>query len=155
PCCQCCRTDLYVDKKKAIHALYRGIIADSIRDMMHIVSIDGGKTFSAPKRISEDNWVLNACPHTGPSMTDNDEGIHFAWFTGGHDKGCHYTKSTDEGKSFMMHDSVTAFGSHPQMTALANGEIVIVWDESRLIGSTVSKRIGIERRTAEGKTEAS
>src|SRR5436190_1839637 len=97
PCCQCCRTDLYVDKKGGIHALFRGIVQDSIRDMVHIASTDGGNTFSIPKRINEDNWVLNGCPHTGPAMTENNEGIHFAWFTGGKNKGCYYTKTTDDG----------------------------------------------------------
>ena len=30
PCCQCCRTDLFIDTKKNIHVLYRAIINDSI-----------------------------------------------------------------------------------------------------------------------------
>lgn len=153
PCCQCCRTSLYVDKQGDIHALYRGIIQDSIRDMVHIVSTDGGKTFSAPKRINEDNWVLNACPHTGPAMTENSEGLHFAWFTGAKDKGCYYTKTTDNGKSFSMRDSVSAFGSHPQIAALKNGALLIVWDETHVSGNKPLKRIGIQRRNEQGKSE--
>ncbi|HEY6956556.1 MAG TPA: sialidase family protein [Flavisolibacter sp.] len=153
PCCQCCRTDLYVDRKGGIHALFRGIVQDSIRDMVHIVSTDGGKTFSAPKRINEDNWVVNGCPHTGPAMTENGDGIHFAWFTGGRNKGCYYTKTTDEGKTFQMHDSVSSLGSHPQLASLSNGELLIVWDEGGFAKGKMVKRIGIQRRTAEGKSE--
>lgn len=153
PCCQCCRTDLYVDSKGGIHALFRGIVQDSIRDMVHIVSTDAGKTFSEPKRINEDNWVINGCPHTGPAMTENKDGIHFAWFTGGKNKGCFYTKTTDDGKSFMMHDSVSSMGSHPQLAALSNGELMIVWDEGQFEKGKIVKRIGIQRRTAEGKSE--
>ena len=44
-------------------------------------------------------------------------------------------------------------GSHPQITSLSNGELVIVWDESRVTGNKVNKRIGIERRNAAGKNE--
>jgi hypothetical protein len=153
PCCQCCRTSLYVDAKGGIHALYRGIIQDSIRDMVHIVSTDGGHTFSEPTRISNDNWVLNACPHTGPAMTENKDGIHFAWFTGANGAGCRYAKSTDNGKSFVMQDSVSAKGSHPQLTSLTNGELVIVWDESVIDSNRVYKRIGLQRRTADGKSK--
>jgi hypothetical protein len=153
PCCQCCRTDLYVDKKGGIHAVFRGIVQDSIRDMVHTVSTDGGKTFSAPKRINEDNWVIDGCPHTGPAMTDNDNGIHFAWFTGGKTKGCFYTGTADNGKNFTSYDSVTSAGSHPQITALANGELAIVWDEVVNSGDKTTKRIGIQRRTADGKNE--
>ena len=153
PCCQCCRTSLYVDKKGGIHALYRGIIQDSIRDMVHTVSTDGGKSFSEPKRINEDNWVLNACPHTGPAMTENNAGLHFAWFTGAKDKGCYYTQTTDNGKSFAMRDSVSAFGSHPQIASLKNGELLIVWDETNMVNNKPLKRLGIQRRNAEGKSE--
>ena len=153
PCCQCCRTDLFVDKKGGIHALFRGIVQDSIRDMVHIVSTDGGKTFSSPKRINEDNWVINGCPHTGPAMTENKDGIHFAWFTGGKNKGCYYAKTNDEGKSFLAHDSVSSIGSHPQLASLPNGELLIVWDEGSFVKGKMVKRIGVQRRNVEGKSQ--
>lgn len=153
PCCQCCRTDLFVDGKGDIHALYRGIIQDSIRDMVHIASTDGGKSFSAPVRISNDNWVLNACPHTGPAMTENSKGLHFTWFTGANNLGCRYTQSTDGGKTFSAQDSVSAVGSHPQVAALPDGELLVVWDESKTVDGRLQKRIGLQRRTANGKSE--
>jgi hypothetical protein len=153
-CCQCCRTDLFTDKQGDVHAVFRGIVQDSIRDMVHIVSTDGCKTFSQPKRINEDNWVIKGCPHTGPAMTENKDGIHFAWFTGGKKKGCFYTKTTDNGKSFAGADSISSFGSHPQLTSLGNGELIIVWDEMQFAENKMVKRIGIQRRNAEGKTEA-
>jgi hypothetical protein len=153
PCCQCCRTDLFVDKKNGIHVLYRGIIEDSIRDMVHIVSTDGGGSFTRPERISHDNWVINGCPHTGPAMTENAEGLHFAWFTGGKNRGCFYTRSTDNGKTFVDHDSVSSLGSHPQLVSLSNGNVVIVWDESQMTGNTVHKKIGIQVRSKEGLGE--
>jgi len=153
PCCQCCRTDLYVDTKGGIHALFRGIVQDSIRDMVHIVSTDGGKTFSEPKRINEDNWVIKGCPHTGPAMTENKDGIHFAWFTGGKNKGCFYTNTTDNGKSFAGADSITSTGAHPQIASLPNGKLIIVWDEGQFVKGKMVKRIGIQERSAEGKTE--
>ena len=133
--------------------MFRGIIQDSIRDMVHIASTDGGNTFSSPKRINEDNWVLNGCPHTGPAMTENNDGIHFAWFTGGKNKGCYYTKTTDDGKSFTMRDPVSSLGSHPQLASLSNGELLIVWDEGQFTDGKMVKRIGIQRRDAEGKSE--
>lgn len=95
--CQCCRTDLFVDRKGNIHAAYRDIINDSIRDMVHTVSIDGGKTFSQSKRISDDNWAINGCPHTGPTMTENNSGLHFAWYTMGGGSGVFYSFTNDNG----------------------------------------------------------
>ena len=150
-CCQCCRTVLYVDKEQKIHALFRGIIQDSIRDMVHIVSNDGAETFSAPKRISNDNWVINGCPHTGPAMTANNSGLHFAWYTGGKNKGSYYTQSTDDGNSFAGRDSISSLGSHPQITSLTDGKLLTAWDESRTKDSTISKVIGIELRNETGE----
>jgi hypothetical protein len=151
PCCQCCRTDLFVDTHGQVHVLYRGIIQDSIRDMVHIVSTDGGRSFSQPNRISKDNWVLNACPHTGPTMTENKEGIHFVWYTGGKNKGCFYNQSTDNGKSFSTPESINSMGSHPQAATMANGNIVISWDETLKTDTSINKRIGIEMRAQGGK----
>ena len=151
PCCQCCRTNLFVDSKRGIHALFRGIIQDSIRDMVHIVSNDGGITFSEPARISDDNWVINACPHTGPAMTENADGMHFAWFTGGGMHGCYYTRSSDNGHSFTARDSVTRKGSHPQLISLDNGDVAIAWDEGGMMGEKAVKKVGLQLRSAMGE----
>ncbi len=149
-CCQCCRTDLFVDSKNGIHVLYRGIINDSIRDMVHIISEDGGKNFSAPRRISNDDWVINGCPHTGPSMTENKEGLHFAWFTGSRNKGCFYTQSTNNANNFIKHDRISSLGSHPQIASFSNGDLVVAWDEPVQVNNKYYKRIGVQKRTATG-----
>lgn len=150
-CCQCCRTDLFIDKKDGIHVLYRGIIADSVRDMVHSVSIDGGKTFSAAQKISNDNWVLKGCPHTGPAMIENDEGLHFAWFTGGRKKGSFYTSSRNNGRSFEHEDSISYMGRHPQLSVLADQTIITVWDEAIKLKDQFTSVIGLQLRSEDGK----
>lgn len=151
-CCQCCRTDLFVDSKNNIHVAYRDIIDDSIRDMVHVVSSDQGKTFSIPERISADNWAINGCPHSGPAMAENKNGLQFAWYTLGNGKGVFYCHSTDNGKTFSPPDSVSGQSSakHPQIATLENGDVVIAWDESAG-GEKHITRIGFERRSADGK----
>jgi len=146
PCCQCCRTDLFIDSRENIHVLYRGIIQDSIRDMVHIVSKDQGKSFSEPTRISDDNWVINGCPHTGPAMAETKEGLQFAWFTGGKNKGCYYASSADNGTSFSPRNAVSELGSHPQLAAVSDNDVLVVWDEPVQVGKEFFKRIGVQRR---------
>jgi hypothetical protein len=141
PACQCCRTVLFPDSKGNIHVLYRAIINDSIRDMVHILSNDEGKTFSAPERISNDNWVINACPHTGPAMTENKDGLHFTWFTGGHDRGNYYSCSPRNGKNFSDRLLVSATGSHPQVTAISDENVMITWDETKLMSRTICVQV--------------
>jgi hypothetical protein len=149
-CCPCCRTDLYIDSKAGIHVLYRGIVQDSIRDMVHIVSTDNGNNFSVAKRISDDNWVINGCPHTGPAMTENNNGLHFAWFTGGKNKGCYYSQSPDNGANFQPRNLVSEAGSHPQIAAFKSGELLVAWDEGVQAGEKFNKRIGVQVRDAQG-----
>jgi len=152
PACQCCRTDILMDKHGSIHVLYRAIINDSIRDVVHIVSTDDGKSFSTPQRISQDNWVINGCPHTGPAMSENKEGIHFTWFTGGMGAGIYYNHSGNNGETFDGRDSVSGNSAkHCQIATLNDENILIVWNESFPMGKEFSSRIGIEKRDAQGK----
>jgi hypothetical protein len=149
--CQCCRTDLLVDEAGAMHVLYRDIISDSIRDMVHTVSTDG-KTFSPAKPISKDNWVIRGCPHSGPAMVTNKTGLHFAWFTGGNAKGIFYCHSTDNGASFSVRDSVrqSAAAKHPQIASWGNGNMLITWDEGLVQHNQAASLIGVCERNDAG-----
>lgn len=151
PCCPCCRTNIFIDSKKDIHIIFRGIINDSIRDMVHTISSDNGKTFSTPERISKDNWVINGCPHTGPAMTENKDGIQFTWFTGGNDGGVYYCSSNNLGQTFSPREKVSGIdGRHSQITSVNDKDIAIVWNETFAKGKVFSSRIGLELRNAEG-----
>lgn len=148
--CQCCRTDLYMDAEGAIHAAFRDIINDTIRDMVHILSADNGRSFTKPVRISADNWAINGCPHTGPTMVKNAGGLHFAWFTMGGGQGVFYCRSEDNGATYTKRESVSALpvAKHPQLAALKDGSIVLVWDEAK---DASTSRIGIQYREADGR----
>ncbi|MGQ0827390.1 MAG: sialidase family protein [Bacteroidota bacterium] len=152
--CQCCRTDLFVDNKNNIHATFRDIINDSIRDMVHTFSSDEGKTFSSSQRISVDNWVINGCPHTGPAIAESKKGLHFAWYTLGGGQGVFYCSSADNGKTFSIRDSVSgkASAKHPQIITDENDDVVIVWDEVIQQGENYNSRIGLQKRNAAEKT---
>jgi hypothetical protein len=152
-CCECCRTNLFVDSKHNIHVAYRGIINDSIRDMVHAVSTDGGNSFSRARRLSNDNWVISGCPHTGPAMVENKTGLHFAWYTMGSGSGLYFCSSADNGKSFSARDSIRnkPAARHPQLVSFKNGEMLVAWDETMNFDNTPSTRIGIQKRSPEGE----
>jgi hypothetical protein len=151
--CQCCRTDLFISKNGTINAAFRDIINDEIRDMVLTNSTDNGKTFSEPKRISPDNWKINGCPHTGPTMTENENGLHFSWYTSGGGSGVYYCNSNDSGKSFSNRNSVSneLSAKHPQITSLDNKDVFIVWDETVTKNETMSVKIGLQHRDKNGK----
>lgn len=150
--CQCCRTDLYTDPKGHLHVAFRDIINDSIRDMVHLLSVDKGATFSKPVRISADNWVVRGCPHTGPAMAANSFGLHCVWFTMGGGQGVYYCHSTDEGMTYSQRDTVstTPMAKHPQIAAVGDDKMVIVWDEPVKVGKEFNSRVGYQIRKGDG-----
>jgi hypothetical protein len=151
PACQCCRTDILVDRNKNIHVVYRAILGGSIRDMVHIISTDNAASFSTLELISSDNWKINGCPHTGPAITENERGLHFTWFTGGTSAGIYYSNSSDLGKSFTPRINVSGQSAkHCQIASLDHRDILIVWNESFIEGDNHSNRIGFERRDENG-----
>jgi len=152
-CCECCRTDLFIDSKKNIHIAYRGIINDSIRDMVHIVSSDAGISFSDPRRLSKDNWVIRGCPHTGPAIAENKSGLYFAWYTMGTGTGLYFCSTTDNGNSFSGRDTIREKSSarHPQIESFGDGQMLLAWDETSQTANGLVTSIGIQKRSAEGR----
>jgi len=140
--CQCCRTEIYVDKNNNINATYRDIINDSIRDMVHLYSNNLGESFSTPKRLSNDNWVINGCPHTGPSMSEDKDGLHFYWFTMGNGEGVYHTSTKNNGDNFAKRTLLNKNAKHPQTASLRNGGIAVVWEETFKSDSTFINRLG-------------
>ncbi len=129
--CQCCRTDLFAGKDGALHVAYRKIIDGEVRDMVHIVSTDNGDHFTGPGRISADNWKINGCPHTGPAIAWNDNGLFFVWYTMGTGNGIFFSSSPDNGRTFSSKNYVSdnASAKHPQIHSFDNGSLAAVWDE--------------------------
>ena len=129
--CECCRTDLYVDRDNRLNIVYRDILNDSIRDIVHKFSADNGATFSEARRISHDNWILYGCPHTGPSLASTSQGLHAVWFTAGGAPAVYFTSTGDQGQTFSLRHKVSDKARHPQMVALPDDRLVMVWDEIR------------------------
>lgn len=130
--CQCCRTDISTDPRGNVHIIYRDIEATaegSVRDFMHIISTDSGKTFSAPRAVSNDNWIVDGCPHTGASMAAGDERIEVVWFTAGGRPGLYYASSSN-GADFAPRRIISETARHPQMASMGSTSVIVV-EESR------------------------
>jgi hypothetical protein len=134
--CECCRTDLLKDQAGNLHLAYRSISfpletsGKQVRDMVYQLSEDNGKTFSKQAAISKDNWAIEACPHSGPTLAVNKEGINVVWFTAGGTPGLYSTSSKGGNATFHARNLVTSKGRHPQMLALPNGDLVMVCEEA-------------------------
>ena len=120
--CPCCRPSIAFTDAKTLYIGWRGVLNDDIRDIFVSASTDGGATFSTPTRVAEDNWRINGCPHSGPSLATMGGKLFTAWRTVTGDRGRVYIASSgDNGAHFSakvevdtnLHDA-----NHPQLIAL-------------------------------------
>ncbi len=134
--CECCRTDILQDDDGNIHLAYRSILfptdllGKQARDMVYSFSTDNGASFSDPQVISKDNWAIEGCPHTGPSLAIQNRRVNAVWFTAGGSSGIYHTAARAPGSGFQNRSLLTASGKHPQMTAAKNGELLVASEES-------------------------
>ena len=135
--CYCCKTAVAAFGSATVFAAWRHIFPGSRRDMAFSVSRDGGRTFSAPVRVSEDGWEINGCPDDGPAMAVDREGtIHLIWPTviaGPEPEGAIFYAWSRDGRTFTPRTRLATLGSprptHPQIAVDASGRIAAAWEE--------------------------
>jgi hypothetical protein len=133
--CYCCKTALAIGPDGRLHAAWRHVFANNMRDIAYTVSRDRGATFAPLLRVHEDKWSINGCPDDGPAIAvDRSATVHLVWPTvlNGEEGALLYATSRG-GQPFAAPVRVPTLGSpkpsHPQIAADANGRIMIVWDE--------------------------
>jgi len=157
--CYCCKTALTVGLDGTLYAAWRHVYPSNLRDIAFTLSRDGGRTFTAPTRVSEDRWQLNGCPDDGPAMAVDRSGtVHVIWPTvlpGPEPQGALFYASTRDGRTFTPRMRVPTLGSpkpsHPQIALDASGDIVVAWDE---VINGIRTAVARRARRAEGNRVA-
>ena len=136
--CYCCKTALAAGADGTLFAAWRHVYPGSFRDMAFATSRDGGRSFSAPVRVSEDGWAIEACPDDGPAMAVDASGsVHLAWPTvigGDNPRGAiFYSTMPRDGQPFTKRQQVGTLGgpkpSHPQIVVDSRRRVFVAWDE--------------------------
>lgn len=135
--CYCCKTAVAAGPGNSLYLAWRHVYANNMRDIAFAVSRDGGRTFAAPVRVSEDKWQLEGCPDDGPSMAVDQAGtVHVIWPSvvteaKGPVKALFHAMTRD-GKSFTARVRLPTQGmaNHPQLAIDARGALGVTWDES-------------------------
>jgi hypothetical protein len=137
--CYCCKTSLAAGPDGALYAAWRHVYPGNVRDIAFTVSRDGGQTFAAPVRVSEDKWAIDGCPENGPSLAvDAERRVHVVWPTlvpgarGGADTLGMFHAMSHDGRQFTLRQTVPTEGvpRHVHVAAAPDGSIVLVWDEA-------------------------
>ena len=131
--CDCCRPPVAFGSEGEVFVSWRHIFPGSIRDMVVATSRDGGETFDPPVRVSEDNWEIKGCPHSGPSLLQVRDRLYIAWFTGGGDAepGIRLSWSDDGGASFapaVYVSSGIVYANHPVLSQAFDGRVLLLFE---------------------------
>lgn len=136
--CYCCKTALAAGPDGTLFAAWRHVYPGNVRDMALTLSRDRGRTFSAPARVSEDQWAINGCPDDGPAIAVDARGTaHLVWPTvidGPKPEGALFYASTRDGVQFTPRVRIPTLGgpkpSHPQIVVDGEGSVFAAWDEN-------------------------
>jgi hypothetical protein len=100
--CPCCRTAVVAGRGDTVYAAWRKVFPGNLRQVVVARSADGGRTWAEPALAQRDGWVIDGCPHAGPSMQVDAAGrVHVAWWSGKRGAaGVFYAHSDDGGRTF-------------------------------------------------------
>ncbi|HUH32444.1 MAG TPA: sialidase family protein [Daejeonella sp.] len=134
--CQCCRTELLASNDGKLHIAYRRItfpvnmLGKQVRDLAYTYSMDNGRSFGKINTISHDNWAIDGCPHTGPSLAENGSGVYALWFTAGNSPGVYSTRIDGAAANFNPRELQSKSARHPQLISLDDKRTAMVWEEA-------------------------
>jgi hypothetical protein len=76
--CDCCQTSAAITPKGPI-IVYRNRSDEEVRDIYISRLVD--KSWTIPKSIHNDNWIIKGCPVNGPKADSYKNTLVVAWFT--------------------------------------------------------------------------
>ena len=127
--CPCCRTALAFGDNGEIFASWRHVYDDNERVIVVATSLDDGKTWSKPVKVSETGWKINGCAHSGPAMKYVGGKLFISWYTGKNDKASlKFAHSADNGKSFQVTKDINGpvlDANHPDIVVIGKEAWVI------------------------------
>jgi hypothetical protein len=129
--CECCRTAMAFDRQGNPVIVWRHVFAENIRD--HAITRLSGQEPGSVRRLSFDQWKIDACPHHGPAIDIAGDGrYHTVWFNNAPERhGLFYAFSEDHGDTFsepFNFGRYDAGAAHPDVLAL--GDLVyLTWKE--------------------------
>ncbi|PKO87185.1 MAG: hypothetical protein CVU16_16105 [Betaproteobacteria bacterium HGW-Betaproteobacteria-10] len=130
--CECCRLTSAIDRDGAPLFMWRHVFEPNERDHAIARLKPDGKTESV-KRATFDRWKVDGCPHHGPSLVVDGQGVrHAVWFNQKDGAGrVHYGRLTAQGSELQVEGQLTVGGPRAAHADLgsAGGKLAIAWKE--------------------------
>ncbi len=124
--CGCCGMAAWADNGGALYILFRAATDKVHRDMVLLVSRNGGRDFRAA-RLSK--WELNMCPMSTASFTQSRDAVLAAWERAGQVYFSQVGPTLPEGFLSLSAPDDADNRKHPAVARNAEGETILVWAE--------------------------
>ncbi len=86
-----------------VYISWRHVLPGNFRHIAITSSTDAGATFSKPVIVSDDKWMLEGCPVSGPALSVAENGVlKVVWYAAGEGNapGLYMAESKDKGQNF-------------------------------------------------------
>ena len=151
--CVCCRVSVSAGPGEAAAVMWRKVFPGDVRDMVVSASTDGGRSFAPAELVHADRWKITACPHRGGMVATDARGRRYAlWYTERKDKPEILLAVAADGRRFgpprLVHTAAGSVPDHARLAVNAEGQGVIVWEDSTAVRRRILLRsIGDGGRT--------
>ncbi len=130
--CECCRLGAAVDQDGAPLLLWRHVFEPNERDHA-LARLKPDGTLNTMQRATFDHWKLDGCPHHGPSLVVDAQGVrHAVWFNQKDGEGrVQYGRLVAKGDELQVEGQTFVGGNraaHADLAAAGN-KLGIVWTE--------------------------
>jgi hypothetical protein len=133
--CPCCKTALAVSADGTVYASWRQVLPGNFRHIAVASSTDAGANFSAPVIVSDDKWVLEGCPVSGPSLSAGAGGIlKVVWYAAGEGDapGLYFAETRDKGRTFspralLMQETIKGTPALAAGNASGHDRAIAIW----------------------------
>ncbi|MCO5240585.1 MAG: hypothetical protein M9904_11075 [Chitinophagaceae bacterium] len=146
--CQCCRTALSSNGWGNVRVVFRDLLSGSVRDISVCSSADNGLTFDKAVPFSNDHWVVDGCPHNGPSVVSKNEHTYAAWFTGSEQNGVFYGE-LDEQNNMLSKQQLDRNGRFVQLCLMPDSSRIVAYNSTYRMEDSVYHKIVVNK--IEGK----
>ncbi len=137
--CECCRIALARGKDGEVAAFFRGVFGDNVRDHAFAGLPTSGRA-ATPQRATFDDWQIAACPHQGPGLAINAEGVrHAVWYEAAHGPAIWYGQ-LDPGHSPHQTLKLAGRGASHADVAVQGRSVWVTWIQVSAAGYTLMLR---------------
>ncbi|MFC5740262.1 sialidase family protein [Dyella tabacisoli] len=126
--CECCRIALARTPQGEIGAFFRGIYGDNIRDHAYaVLSTDSGA--SNVQRATFSQWQIAGCPHHGPALAIDTQGVRHAVWYESKDTPTIWYGQLQPGQAPQHSLAIAGTGASHADVAVHEHEVWVVWNQ--------------------------